>query len=507
MSGKDVRRGTRGAARERATKTKVRPSSTASDAKLYGGLAVLVAGLAALVWWSLPGNHAVETFDAGSSEEEELATEPGPDGSTDPERGITRPPMAAAELAVITDRPADEVAKIATTSEIARRLEARHCGDACDAIRKLMTDEDRFAIETVKTEDLLLPPADTMDTVAPGLTPSQRESIASKTTSVVVRTEGPIAPEQLPARAAFATAAVLAEALDGFVYDEVARRIETKGELASHTVTAKLGEPAFVPKHIAIQLYRQDDGTARLLTLGMARFGSPDISVRGANMSAGPALAELVNAAAAKIAHGANGRAITVTLDDIARLVGKKPADLRSDPGSARPVSLDIVVPERIEGDPDNTMVELVPEGGGTTEAWDLVIASLFGMPSAVTAPVDDKELAAIAKKAQHELPGAIKRFQAGEGALFIKGPFAIPLESRLDGGASTEMLWIEVASCDSDRCTGTLSNEPTYATNIALGKTTSVRRSEAADWVIQHGDGGLVGGESIKALKARAMK
>ena len=125
-------------------------------------------------------------------------------------------------------------------------------------------------------------------------------------------------------------------------------------------------------------------------------------------------------------------------------------------------------------------------------------------MAPSVSASVDDEELAEIAKKAQRDLPAAIKRFEAGEGELFIKGPFPIPPDARVDGGAASEMLWLAAASCDAQRCTGVLSNEPTYATNIALGKTTSVTRAEAVDWMIQKHDGGIAGGESIKVLRAR---
>ncbi|HVJ88206.1 MAG TPA: DUF2314 domain-containing protein, partial [Labilithrix sp.] len=303
----------------------------------------------------------------------------------------------------------------------------------------------------------------------------------------------------------YAAAGVLAESLDGFVYDEVARRIETAAVLKSQAITAKLGEPAFARKHIVIQFYRQDDGSARLVTLGMLRFGSPDLSIRGATMAEGALLAEVINAAASKIAHGASAATITLTLDDIARVVGRKPSELNANPGTARPVTFDIVVPERIEGDPDNEMAELIPNGGATRETWEAVVTSLFGAPSSIGAPVDDKELSEIAIRARQSLPKAIERFAAGEGELFVKGPFPIPVESRVDGGASAEMLWIAVASCDAQLCTGILSNEPTYATNIALGKTTSVRRTEAVDWLLQHKDGTSTGGESIKVLKARA--
>jgi uncharacterized protein YegJ (DUF2314 family) len=88
-----------------------------------------------------------------------------------------------------------------------------------------------------------------------------------------------------------------------------------------------------------------------------------------------------------------------------------------------------------------------------------------------------------------------------------VKGPFPIPYESRIDGGASTELLWIAAASCDDRRCTGVLSNEPTYATNLAAGKVTSIEHTRAADWLLKRRDGGTVGGESIKVLHARSTR
>src|SRR5262249_10208939 len=140
------------------------------------------------------------------------------------------------------------------------------------------------------------------------------------------------------------------------------------------------------------------------------------ISIRGANMASGPLLAQVIDAVASQLAHGKNEPTITVTLDDVARVVGKKPAELNVNPSSARPVILNLTTPERIEGDPDNELVELPPKEGATRDAWDAVVASLFGTAPFVSAPVDDKELADVAKRAQRDLPAAIKRFEAGEG-------------------------------------------------------------------------------------------
>lgn len=482
------------------------------DGRLWTGIALIVAVLAGLVWWSLPGEsqNVPMTDDAGSSASEDDEDDAGLGAKKRAKANpnvLERPPHASVDLAILTDKPEDVVKAIANVSEIAKRLDTKYCGGACDAVRKLMSDEDAFELDVRTVEDLILPPSDTMDTVAADLPASERALVSKRKNAVSIRTSGRMSPEQLPARAGYAAAAILAEALDGVVYDEVARRIESARTTLGHVITAPLGQPVFAPRQIVVQLYRQEDGTARLLTLGMARLGSPDLSMRGANMTSGPHLVHVINYVAKEIASGKNDTTLTITLDDIARFLGKKPGELNPNAGGARPVTFDITEPERQEGDPDNELAELVPKGGATRENWDNVIASLFGGPSSVSAPVDDKELNEVAAKARRDLPAAIKRFQAGEGDLYVKGPFAIPDDARVDGGAASEQLWIAAVSCDDKACTGTLSNEPTQATNLAAGKTVSVSRKEAVDWMLQLRDGGVAGGESIKVLKARLPK
>lgn len=467
-----------------------------SDARLYGGIAALAVFLGAIVVWSLPGDTAAPVEDGGSAHVADEDT-----GRTRLD-ALPRPPAASAELAVVTDLDAEALKALATPAEIGRRLEARHCGDACDAVRKFMTDEDGFDAFYMTTDDLILPPKDTLETVAPGLTPAEREGLHARPHAMVLRTTGKPTREQLPARTAFAAAAVLAEAAHGYVYDETERKIETAADFARHLVTAPLGQNAFEPRHIVVQLYRQDDGTARLLTLGMVRFGAPDLSLRGANMASGPLLAEVLNAAAAKIAGGHDESTLAIGVDDVARVMGRKPAEVNA--GDGRSVLLEISEPERMEGDPDNDLAELTPPGGIPRDGWDVVVASLFGQAPTVTSPVDDKELGEIAKRARRDLPKAIARFEAAGGALYVKGPFPIPEDQRLDGGPTVEHLWIAARACDAQRCTGSLSNEPSYLSNLAAGKTTSVSRAEVADFLLQQKDGGTMGGESIKALKAR---
>lgn len=469
-----------------------------SDAKLYGGLAVLVVGLLAVVVWAIP---STDDLARGSDDGGIVETHRFDSGSAERKGGaLERPLRASLELTVVTARGEDEARKLASVSEIARRLGPKQCGEACDAVRKLLGDEDAFEIDVSHADEVLLPGRETWDTVASSLRPEERAKLPAQTTAVTVRTNAPFSREHVAARAGFAVTALLAEALDGFVYDETARRIQRWQD--SPVIVTPLGAPAFDPRAIVVQLHRQDDGTARALTLGMMRFGCPDLALEGANMGAAPRLATVLNAVASKLAEGEDRTPITVTLADVARTLGKAPGELNASP---RPVELDVIAPERAEGDPDNEIAELVPSEGSSREAWDTVVANLFGVPASVSNDVEDRELGEVAGRAKKELPRAVGRFETAGGELFVKGPFVIPPDARLDGGPTTELLWVDVAACDAKLCTGVLANDPTWPSNLASAKTTSVERAHVADWLLRERDGGTTGGESLRVLRARS--
>jgi uncharacterized protein DUF2314 len=468
-------------------------------------LGAVVVGLGVLVYWSLPrdtgqrANPGDPEAEPDSGEESEESMDAAARGT--PLSTIARLPRATCEFAVITSKPDEVVRKTATAEAVSKLLDVKYCGATCEALKKHIAGEDDFEIEVTKTEEVILPPKDSLDTAAPLLSPAEREQVHQKTTAVVVRAQGPALREQIAARTAFAAAAALADALDGFVYDEASRRIDSSRDFVERRVTAALGEAAFAPRQIVVQLYRQEDGTARALTLGMARYGSPDLIARGSRMADGPLLVSVLNAVASQIVDGKNAAPITLGLEDVARANRQKPAELAKDPAASKAVRLDVVEPERAEGDPDNEIVEIVPEGGPSRTSWDEVLSSLFAKPREVVAAPIDSELAA---RARRGLPAAIRRFEHGDGALYLKGPFPIPPDARADGGPVTEYLWIAVASCDERSCKGSLSNSPAYADNLAAGKTTGMARTDVVDWVIRLRDGGLVGGDSIKALGGR---
>ncbi|MBS2011552.1 MAG: hypothetical protein JST00_01460 [Deltaproteobacteria bacterium] len=359
-------------------------------------LGVLVVFLVAVVVWALPkdgesgaapagsGSAARTTGDAAAPARASASAPSAPADPSGAKRTLERLADASCELFVLTDKPEEKVREVATPEAIGKMLDVRYCGSACDPVRKLLADKERVEIEVSKTADYMLPPKSSFDTVAATLTPAERATIEKKGIGVIVRTHGPSSVDQLPARACFASAAALAEALVGFVYDETLRRIETAPQVVAHAITTPLGQPVFSPKHVVLQLYRQDDGTARILTLGMIRFGSPDFTLRGAPMELGASLSSIANAVAAYAAAARAEAPIVLGIDDVARAAGKKPEELVKDPAARTAVRLASFDHERVEGDPENDMLELLPVGAAQDDdarrdAWLGAVQGLFG--------------------------------------------------------------------------------------------------------------------------------
>lgn len=475
----------------------------------WAALGGVVLALSAVVIASLPkageGTTPV-TLDAGDDVEpwhdEALVNGPGGGKPTAHADTLDRPAEATCDLAIVVeDRPDLDVRT--TREAIARSLDARHCGAACDAVKKVVLDEARFDLDRLSAEELVLPPKDTWDTVAATLTTEERASLDKRTIAIVVRTRGQGAPDHLPARAAFAVTAALAEQLSGIVWDETLRRFAAPRDALKQAITVRLGEPVLTPRHLVIQVYRQEDGSPRMLTLGMGRFASPDFSLRTGAMGDATSLGLLLNAAAAKVAAGTSKLPLTVGIEDLARVAGVPARELAADPARSKPAVLDAVEPPRTEGDPDNEMAELVPPGGVASDAWASVLGALLVRAPQVAFTAMDGELEAVATRARRDLASAVKKASLGSGTLFVKGPFPVKADAGVDAGA--EWMWIEAQRCDARACTGPLTNTPAFATNFAEGKPATVLRAEVADWLLRLPDGGAEGGESVRVLEKRS--
>lgn len=463
-------------------------------------LGLLVLGLAGLVIWSLPKGPPADATDGGAPD----GSRPRPSFEDEVSRGRLPRVEANAEFAILTNEREARLRTMTTAAAIADKLDVRYCGIACDAVRTALLDKNAFEVEIRTSEDWILPPKDTMDVVAPGLSPSERAHVHDNTWVVVVRAHGPPSIDQVPARTGFAAAAIVADMLGGLVYDEVRRRIEKPAAFREHVITVPIGTSVFAPDHVVVQLYTHDDGLARAVTLGMNRFGSADFVARGSAVSDGPLLVSVLDAVAAKATGGEVDVPVKVTLADVAKGTGRKIDELSKEPSSSLPVAFDVAKPERAGGDPDNDLVEIVPSDGATPAGWASATTRLFGASARViVASSVDPELLRIGEDARRSLDTALAAHRSGEGPLYVKAPFPAADGGTNDGGLQ-EWMWIEVTSCDPKTCVGKLTNTPTYATQLTLGSSTKVERRAIGDWMLRLQDGGASGGRSVRVLGGR---
>lgn len=450
------------------------------------GLALIFTILVVVVVWSLPDKKVAANDGDDASQGGDAAPKAA-------HQGFERPPEATCEMAIITSKTETELQELTSLDGAARLLTAEHCGDGCDVVKRYVREKGHAEIDTQSAPDYMLPPKESLDVVGATLTATQREQIHKLPNVLIVRTHGKPTIDQIAARSCFALTQALAEKVSGYVYDETVRRIEDVRHFAEHGIRGPLGKPVFVPKHIVVQVYRASDGTARLLTLGMQRFASPDFVVHGAPMDATNALVHVVNGVAAQTAAMKSEVPFVIGAADL----GMKVA---ADAGVGPQVKLEVVEAERVEGDPENDIVALIPPAGPDPAGWDAVLATLMGRKAQQVIVANNAKLDAVATKARKSLGDALAK--RGDAKLFVKAPFAV--EHPRDGGPKEEAMWIDVASCDAKHCSGTLTNDPGYATNLSLGKTVRVPRETVLDWMIEHGDGGTVGGDSIGILEGR---
>lgn len=450
------------------------------------GLAVGVAAVAAR-------KPPVEgpTGDAGEADAGAGEAPPGPVSP------FARLAVSAEEIGVLTGRAPSDVQALTAPGAAARLLGPRHCGEACEAVRAFLREPGALELEVMRTEDWVLPPEDTLDVVAAGVPHPERRGLHKLATTLAVRVRGQTTRAQLAARAAQGLAAALAEALEGYVVDDGVRRIFTRAEALERCIVEPLGAPVVRPVLLAIHTYRQDDGTARLVTLGLARFGVPDLEIRGADPALVPWLAQVTNVAARKLAAFEPSAPLVVAREDVTGTpvdvgVGAPhDAGVGDDAGNAR-VTLALEETEREEGDPDNDLVLLTPAGGATPAGYTAVVRALFGDVGG-RLELDEAIVAETARRTRAKLPALLAR-RSEATRLFVRG--ALPVD-----GGDPEQVWLRVRSCTERACLGVLASHPVAEAALSSGDEATLERAALSDWVLVLPDGGTEGDETARRL------
>lgn len=293
------------------------------------------------------------------------------------------------------------------------------------------------------------------------------------------------------------------------IWDDETREAFTSESWSLRRLESWQGQLPDVSKHTIIHAYN-NDGNTRAISLGMSRFGFPDLVIEKSVWSLNNALGNTVNIIGQQLVEGvepdSNGF-FRINIHSIRHeIVRKRIQDTVIKSGTGQGM-LQLVETKPEQGDPENILVALnfAPTSNQEfTISQVNFVSTVFGsMPDDLLYTKHDADLLAASARAKAQLPNlrAIfnKGLQPGEQIL-VKAPFLTS-----DGGK--EWMWVEIISWTNDSLRGMLRSDPRFTPNLKAGQTVDVKQSELFDYIRRYPDGHEDGNETTAILMARQKK
>lgn len=371
---------------------------------------------------------------------------------------------------------------------------------ATDPLRGLLVDwidHGMLIVRVVPTSQT--PPLDLDALHASGMSPGQERTLGDSSHAAVVMGKDLGLPPHPGLWSAVAGARALVGDLGGVAFDMTTRRLLPPGD--EHRGLPDMGAMV-IPDHLAIEREDEEGPSASLATLGMAKFGLPDLIIRGvpgesrreASMVLG-GLAALIAGWAMPYRERAEGHSVRARLEpfwhlDMTEVLAAHaidPADPFVEPAGETTVQLSTDPATRRSRLP---RLEVKPATGapaGSGSGVRGLIGQLFGAAgNYFEFPADLPGLGESLARIAADLPAIKGRFLGGlpPGAqLSVKRGFPVE-EGR------SEYLWVGVGSWSGDRIRGRIENDPVRCAGFDRGQVVEFGESEVFDWLITHPDG-----------------
>lgn len=338
-----------------------------------------------------------------------------------------------------------------------------------------------------------------------GLSREQGASLQNSTQALVVRFAHPQKLGTAPYRRSLQLMADLAQDGGGLLWDEETREVFSLEAWRQRRLDTWDGDLPDVSRQTTIHFYKSSN-MVRAITLGMAKFGLPDVVVEDLSASSGRSMGNLINLLTQSLLEGLvigpDGRC---DLDlKAVRHTGVRTLQ-RTDllDGSTERARLTLVEGRPERGDPDNRLVEIRFD---TTPGQDVyarqasLLSRLYGSKDSITYVQHDAALQAASEAARARLPALSKAFAAGLAPgeyILVKAPF-----DTTSGGV--EWMWVEVASWQGDVIRGLLKNEPVNVPSLKAGQMVTVSQARLFDYIRQFPDGRQEGNETGRLIQQR---
>ncbi len=312
------------------------------------------------------------------------------------------------------------------------------------------------------------------------------------------------------ARDALLLTGALARRTGGLIWDDESREMFTPEAWDENRVATwpATDGPPDLRNQFTVHMYRKEkDGLHREVSLGLKKFGLPDLVVDDVSGSVTSSMVGMVNVLVQSLAEGAEVKTdgeidIDVQNLRIAEMREEKVASYKGDAtGKAR---LRLVQAVAVDGDPDNRLAEIVFDrysGPDVQARQEVMLTRLFGADKDnLTNVKHGEEVLEVSRHARETLIANLKpAFQKGlppGETLLVKAPFKTPA-----GG--NEWMWVEVLEWKGGTIQGTLRNDPVEVTDLKAGQRVEVHEEDLFDYIHYLADGSSEGNETAKLLSA----
>lgn len=304
-------------------------------------------------------------------------------------------------------------------------------------------------------------------------------------------------------RSAIELTDAVAIATGGLIWDDETRQLFSPNEWQKQRIASWTGEIPEIAKHTTVHAYKKDQ-FVRAITLGLRKFGLPDVVVDQFPWGDSRGIGNMINLFDQAMAEGApincpgNFDLDFRTIRD-ARVRDPQVRNLKSNGTGVALLALKTGVWEA--GDPMNRLIEIAFDRGTGPDLHaqqEDILNKAFGSEDSVTQVRHDEKLLAASRAARSKLPKLRDDFNKGlqpNETIVVKAPFARP-----DGGH--EYMWVEVTAWKGDEISGILDNEPSYIPTLHAGQIVSLSESKVFDYIRKRADGTVEGNETGKLIE-----
>ena len=297
--------------------------------------------------------------------------------------------------------------------------------------------------------------------------------------------------------------------IDGIIWDETTRECFTKEFWKEKRIDLWTDSIPDISNHIVMHFYKEGE-FYRLVTLGMSKFGLPDIVIDKISSHIGESVGGLINLTCQTLCERGYIDEEGKLLVDIDRL---KNEDLKNllyktlQENAQKKAILNIFIGKNEKGDPDNILLEIrfgeITKRNCQVELTELMDNIFGSKDDEVISVQHDKEILKASKRAKEKLPELKKKFNEG----FEPGEYILLKLPFTYGDDNNEWMWIEVIKWEKKKIIGILQNDPYYIENLKAGAEVNGKEKDVFDYIHYFSDGKNEGNETGKIMQKMSNK